>query len=560
MSKKMGVAVTTIQGWKKRNVIPAARRNEVFAAAKENEIDLSDLLGDAPKIDAPKIEDKPVSKTEAEDESVETKPETEPKTTPEAGSEKDVAESVSVDVLNVDSAHKIEASKPKLTKAEEKPQPDGKACAVGGGKFKMCGGSWTGLILYAIGIIGLVAILWPKFVPPKVVERTPPPVEEPIEEEEKTSFLGAMIPEKLNTQIEELKVKADEAKVKIDKAVDVVEGIKADVVDDKEATMDERLNRLGTHMSGLMNTPELADFMGNIGEMRENITGELRLEQAMEELEALMQVAREESYSMSAPSMGQEPEVEVDEKRQNTIFVQMLEQSRDKSPSLGQTFEGVPADDLKAAAMLLGMSQFRSALNRDNEAFDSDLEVLMGLVGDDNPELKESLLRLSPEAKSGVLTPSGLSSEFKTIAGDAVVASLSGEDSNFQDRAKAKMNQIFQVEKNGELVTGTDTQATLNRAQNMLNNGKIENAILEVQGLDGDAAKAMAPWISKAEATLMAQKAKMVVDDMMNGSHDEGSEGKMIHDSESGLMILKPKSASGLPKASKSLQDANPFN
>ncbi|MAI60865.1 MAG: hypothetical protein CMH29_00355, partial [Micavibrio sp.] len=47
MAKKMDVAVTTVQGWKKRDVIPGARRQSVISAAKEHEIDLSDLMSDA---------------------------------------------------------------------------------------------------------------------------------------------------------------------------------------------------------------------------------------------------------------------------------------------------------------------------------------------------------------------------------------------------------------------------------------------------------------------------------------------------------------------------------
>ena len=45
MAAKTGVAVTTIQGWKKRDAIPAARRALIISAAADNGVDLSDLLG-----------------------------------------------------------------------------------------------------------------------------------------------------------------------------------------------------------------------------------------------------------------------------------------------------------------------------------------------------------------------------------------------------------------------------------------------------------------------------------------------------------------------------------
>src|SRR5262249_8133510 len=50
------------------------------------------------------------------------------------------------------------------------------------------------------------------------------------------------------------------------------------------------------------------------------------------------------------------------------------------------------------------------------------------------------------------------------------------------------------------------TQATLARAENLLNEGNIEAAIAEMQKLDGDAALAAAPWMSKAQGALAARQ------------------------------------------------------
>lgn len=46
MATKMNVPVTTVQGWKKRNVIPGNRLGDVMAAARSNNIDLSDRSRD----------------------------------------------------------------------------------------------------------------------------------------------------------------------------------------------------------------------------------------------------------------------------------------------------------------------------------------------------------------------------------------------------------------------------------------------------------------------------------------------------------------------------------
>ncbi|MYH36766.1 MAG: hypothetical protein F4160_08195 [Rhodospirillaceae bacterium] len=51
MAKKLGVAVTTVQGWKERNAIPIRRLDELRAAAQREGIDLGALA--VPKNDAP---------------------------------------------------------------------------------------------------------------------------------------------------------------------------------------------------------------------------------------------------------------------------------------------------------------------------------------------------------------------------------------------------------------------------------------------------------------------------------------------------------------------------
>ena len=57
MSSKINVPVTTIQGWKKRNVIPGTRRADIENAAAALKIDISDLMvgvsSTAPQAPAP---------------------------------------------------------------------------------------------------------------------------------------------------------------------------------------------------------------------------------------------------------------------------------------------------------------------------------------------------------------------------------------------------------------------------------------------------------------------------------------------------------------------------
>jgi mitofilin len=218
---------------------------------------------------------------------------------------------------------------------------------------------------------------------------------------------------------------------------------------------------------------------------------------------------------------------------------------------------------MKAAALLITLTQFRKTLKRDNESFESDLALLDRFSGDD-PELALAIDQLAPRAEEGVLSVDGLKDNFKGLAGDIVVASLSGEEISVQEKAKARLTDIIKVEKDGELISGTDTQATVDRAQKLLDQGDVEGALKELQSLDGEAAEVARPWVEEAEYTIMAQQLQDMIgiDLLSQFQNNEGSPleikgqpitnitndlksslptgGKLVRDEASGVSILTP--------------------
>jgi hypothetical protein len=155
---------------------------------------------------------------------------------------------------------------------------------------------------------------------------------------------------------------------------------------------------------------------------------------------------------------------------------------------------------------LLAMSQLRGSLSRDNQSFEQDLALLQKLVGEENPALTASIEKLSPHAQNGVLTPGGLSGEFKKLAGDVVVASLSGEDVSISEKAKSRFGEILVVKKDGEQITGTETQRAVADAQRLIDTGDIQGTIQVLQNLDGDSAKVVAPFLKEAKLSLLAKQ------------------------------------------------------
>ena len=485
MAKKMDVAVTTVQGWKKRNTIPAARYDQVLKAAKEHDVDLSDLLTVA-------NENVKVSEVET----VEVKP---------AAIETEIIVPLREEKASK-SEEDVRALKAQIADIEKHAvrKSTGVSVIVA-----------VALIVVTVGVLGFV--MWPKgdFQAQEAarlaaLEEKMGAVEQDVEGvKEEQSFLGTIVPKDLDKQIADLKEKAVATKDNAVAAYEVTKEkageISRDVLAEDAGTYEERMEKLGGHVQEISEMPAVAGMLSKVEAWQDDLAGQEQIQQSMDALNLALG-----SAGGSVDGAGQS-------------ITQILENARQESTALGTTFEGVPQEDLKAAALLLGMTQMRSSLNRDNDAFNSDLDVLRKLVGDGNPELNAALDRLAPHAQSGVLTPSGLSNEFRTFAGDALVASLSGEDVSVQERASARMHELFSVEQDGELVTGTETQATLARTQHLLNDGDLEGAIGSAQSLDGAAAQAMAPWLDKANATLMAQKVKTLLTNGIDATAKGGS-------------------------------------
>lgn len=354
-------------------------------------------------------------------------------------------------------------------------------------------------------------------------------------QQEQRSMFETFVPEDWQNQINDLRSQAEDwqnqaanVQKQLGSAIERAETISGDVMGENAGNMEQRLTKLEAHMRELMGDPDLNQMFTRLQSFQASLPGQEILGSTENQLSALL------SQFDGAPDQ----------------LNQYLDAARQESNAMGQTFEGVPQEDMKAAALLFGLNQFRGALNRDNQPFDEDLEILRNLVGQDNPALNDAISRMAPHAQSGVLTVEGLSQEFRGVAGEAVVASLKGEDISIQERAKARMNELFSVEQNGELVTGTETQAKVARTMQFLEADQLDKAIAEAQTLDGDAGAAIAPWLGQAQATMDAQQIKTLIDSTISketlGNLKRGivpggaGQGQLIRDDESGMTVYTP--------------------
>lgn len=493
MSTKTDIPVTTIQGWKKRDTIPGSRVDAVLAAASENNINLDDLMSEQKA--STSQTDLDAAKETAGD-------------TAQVGTHTDEYD---------DGSSEARFVPPPVS--ERQATPYGQGQSQNSGKLV-----FVGLIVLIAFLVAGLMTLAPKV---KVVTEQADRIvslERKLETvEAEQAEISETVPTNLQVKLADIQQQANQAVQKAQSVASQASGSFNTAID--TSSLENRLGTLETSLETFLEQKGSLDLAGlwtNFLGLRATTQGRTQLDSASTEL-------------LSWINRLQSDEVTLDE---------ALPVIREESDTVGKTFDGVEDQDLKAAAMLLAMSQMRDTLRRDRESFDTDLNLLRKLVGSENPALMASIDKLAPHADEGVLSPTGLKNEFRGLAGDVVSASLEGEDVSITDKAKARFGDILKVEKDGEQLTGTPTQITVAKAQKKLDEGDIQGAIGLLQGLDGKAGATAKPFIEEAQLTLLAKQ----IQDLLGQSIETQlrvSNDKMPSVSE----ILEGRSLPNLPKS-----------
>lgn len=444
MAGKMGVAVTTVQGWGKRNAIPENRRDEIIKAAKKHDISLDGLKGfanesakPAPKKPEPKkaaaSTKKPTTKTEA-------------KAKPRA---------------------KIQTAAPTQTPQAEPQTPPAQAQAritvadleAVRRESLRSGAVAATLIAGVITVAGL-------------------------------ALFGGQNSQ--NTQIEAQRVAALENRINSVEATTMGLDQRIGQVDEQASTA---LNLLGATETGQIQSEGV--LQGSVLETMAFLQRQV----------AEMGESNPESQAMSAQFEQLSQNAETQTALQNGLseLRNMVTGIQDRV----QTMNTAGGSNVQAAALLLALGQFRSAVNR-NGPFEQDLQIIRGLVGD-NAELNAALDRLAPHAQSGVLSVGGLSDQLRVVAGDVIVAKLSGQDASLKDRMVQRLNDMVSVSKDGEPLNQNAPTPEFARAQSELARGNIAAAMREVESVEGVDPGLTGPWLEQARATMQAQGVEIMI-------------------------------------------------
>lgn len=482
MSKKIDVAVTTIQGWKKRDVIPAARRAEILQAAEKYNVNLAGLVGESTGRSANENNNEAGAGLDARDESDES-------ALTKSEAIKNTASGKQARAPDYDDDYEAEVSVSIMERIRSVENQTIKKSM------------WLSSALFLLLSIGIIVLLFPQNVKIRENESRISYIESQVRENGGGAGMFAnMIPESLQNQIESLQNQAKTIQSRVSTISEQAENISRTMTEPNAGNLAERIERLEKQIGGVANNMsamgidtsklDLSSWFGKIDTMKNSQTGQAVLNSSAADIRQIMQ-------ALGIKSLQAEQD--------NPALEEALVEAQQEDDELGEVLKGLNKEDMKAAVMLLSLNQFRSAVNRE-DSFADDLALMQSVLGtDDNEVLNEALTRLSPHAEDGVLSPQRLNQEFKGLAGDIVVSSLKGEDVSVQERAKARLNEVLEIKKDGELITGTDTQARVARAQAMLDEGNIQGAIKELESLEGNAADTAQPWVEEAKASLLAK-------------------------------------------------------
>lgn len=445
MATKLNIPVTTVQGWKQRNAIPGNRRDEIIAAASAHRLNLGELLI--------QITNEGSSATSETFESIPMEP------------------------------------APRRERFDTKaPKSDTIRPLVYGG-----------IILLGAAVIGGVFAVAPHVKSLGQQEQRVAELQAEIERMKQEQAAAAAKPADMSSYLpDNLKQSLTDLEGKVQNLSTQAQNYTAIVNDLKTGNVEQRIAKLEGHLTEMIPQARTLGLSG----MLQKVQGMQQTGQGSDMLGGVMSLVLGQLENQAGTTAAAGKDAKKSDASGNAALAALAA----ANPEVAQTFEGVAPEDMKAAAMLLAMAQMRDSLARDNDSFETDLKILKMTAAKDNPALQEAIDRLAPKAKTGVLTPQGLSKEFRGLAGEIVAASLTGEDVSVQDKLKARLNEVMVVEKGGEQISGTATQKTITEAQKKLDQGDVAGAVALLKTLDGAAADKSQPFIANAEATLASQQ------------------------------------------------------
>jgi hypothetical protein len=468
MAQKLGVPVSTVQGWKERGAIPANRREEVMAAAERHGIALeaSDLA----------------AASAASGAAIALPDESE-----ESGSPAD------------DLAGRAPAEEPVTPVWEDRPFEDPAAASIEETPLAPSSSepapraarvSGRSALLPAVLAAALVALAISASAPwwTRAIGLGPQQATAPASDAKRVQALERRI-----ADLEGRPAAPAAAAV----STDLVQRL--DALEQSNSELKSTLDRL----AAAPGSPEAGAPAPELAQRLDAVTGDLAA--AKEQLQALQ---RESAQSAAAPerlsALSDRIEENAAELRAMQGELSRLVELPKQVQNLAGAIEAASGQTQKTA-FVLASGQLEAALDS-GQPYVSELGAVRRLAAED-PELPALLAKLEEHADEGIPGMAELRLRFEDMALAAVQASQSAVEGDWMDRAWARLRSLVTVRPVGGDVAGDSAEAHLARAEARLGEGDLAAAVAEVEALEGPAAEPAAPWLAGARARAAADEA-----------------------------------------------------
>lgn len=514
LANRLDLTASTVQGWKKRGMIPEARADAVIEAAREDGIDIAAFM----------TEGQQGMTTENGDKTKKQNTPQRPQGRREdrrGGPDRRQQKPRLDDQGNVQS--QTYTGPDRRSGGDRRAYEDAKRKSIREEKWKFMNRTVLMTAFFLIAIIyGAGFLLAPEFFQLKKnasqieeYERRLQEYEHQLDvfrQKQQQQNKGGSIGNMINNGIAKVGGAVDTAK----NTVSAVAGVAGQSIE------------TGNYQAGLQ---QLFGMMALLQKLNSTEEGRTAVAQMMQRLQAVM-----------SGSTGDDKEA----------LGQAVAQARKKDATLNKLTGDMSTKELGAAALLLTLNELRANMNSER-AFEQDLAIVQKFAGND-PAMQQALKNLAPYARSGVLSKQTLQKEFRGIAADIVMAKLQGEDASVRDRVLQRLGQYAKVRKVDD-IEGQGVDAVVARAEKMLDEGNIRGAIQELQTLDGESAKTAQPWMNQAAGNVVADDAtaammQQLMQQMsgMSGGSVEGVFNDIIRQMKGGSSLVPYISPGTTPK------------
>lgn len=522
MATKLGVAVSTVQGWKNRGAIPESRHDEILAAARSNNIDLDRaVLSASGEESVGSAAGAPGSPWGRPDDAPET---VEAEEVPDHRD--DLPEDAEVAATDTHAAGaEAEAAStagPEVAAGPAAAAPPRRARGWLPGMF-------LGAAILVVGAGGAIYLrdVWQPYLPAADQEpQVQPASQQALGDLENTV---ADLSGQLSTVQERLASVGQTAQDAADAAESAAQTAQQaqSTAQAAESTAQQAADGAAAAGSG---EGGAAGGGAQVAELRQQVDQlGSRLDEATNRLETLAgrldAGASGDGDGGGAGASAQRLDTLVSRVDELSSQVEQLSQtaaSRETAQSLAdrlsaletqtqdlaaqqQAASGAAAGGARPAAQALAVAELRDAL-RFSSPFAQQLQAARQVVAGDGA-LSATLDELQPMAAQGVPTRAELSSAFDRAAAEAVAVDMGASQDGMLGGVLRRLNDVITVRRVDASAEGDSVDARLARAENKLAAGDLQEAVAIVEQLPEPAKGEMASWLEQAQSRLAAERA-----------------------------------------------------